>query len=249
MITTTRHDGVGGHDDHPDLLALVRHELPNADALAAGDHLSACASCRDELAELVVGASVMGRAARTLAVGPVAPVAAPAEQLPPLTLPRRRTPSRERWLMAGAAAVVAGALGALSLGLLPGSEPATQEAGGPSTPPSAPSRSVPLGTTDLETPIPAASGEVLMTTRDAATTLTFTTEDLPETAADEFYEAWLLDPASEKMLPLGVVPAGSEATFEVATALLRQYDALDLSLEPDDGDPQHSATSVLRGSY
>jgi predicted anti-sigma-YlaC factor YlaD len=245
MTTSPRDGAVGGRDEHPDLLALVRRELPNADALAAGDHLASCSECRGDLADLVVGASVMGRAARTL-VG--APVATPSEPLPPLVLPSRRRPARDRWVLAGAAAVVAGTLGALATGLLQGGDPASQEAGGAPTPPST-SRTVPLGTTDLDTPAPAASGEVLMTTGDAATTLTFTTADLPEAAADEFYEAWLLDPATEKMLPLGVVQAGSEATFEVATSLLDQYGALDLSLEPDDGDPRHSATSVLRGTY
>ena len=39
------------------------------------------------------------------------------------------------------------------------------------------------------------------------------------------------------------------ASFEVPGSLLLRYAAVDVSLEDDDGDPGHSVTSVLRGSY
>ncbi|MET1007427.1 MAG: hypothetical protein ABWX96_17890 [Propionibacteriaceae bacterium] len=39
------------------------------------------------------------------------------------------------------------------------------------------------------------------------------------------------------------------ASFEVSATLLTAYSAVDVSLEDDDGNPQHSPTSVLRATY
>jgi hypothetical protein len=39
------------------------------------------------------------------------------------------------------------------------------------------------------------------------------------------------------------------ASFDLDDALVASYSAVDVSLETNDGDPAHSATSVLRGSY
>ncbi|MCA1482040.1 zf-HC2 domain-containing protein, partial [Bradyrhizobium sp. NBAIM08] len=75
---------------HPDLFALLRGELTNADATAAGTHLADCDACRTELAELAVGNALLVRAARTVAGGVATPAPMPA--LPPLQRrPARRT--------------------------------------------------------------------------------------------------------------------------------------------------------------
>ena len=70
----------------------------------------------------------------------------------------------------------------------------------------------------------------------------------PPVSGTDFVEVWLLDPSTQKMLPLGVVE-GTEATFQVRTELLDSYRAVDLSLETDDGDPRHSSVSLMRGVY
>ena len=89
-----------------------------------------------------------------------------------------------------------------------------------------------------------------MTTGAAGSTeMTITTRDLPRAHRGQFYEAWLLDPATRKMLPLGELGPSGQASFEVDDRLLGRYSAVDVSLEADDGDPQHSVTSVLRASY
>lgn len=175
---------------------------------------------------------MMTRAARTLEDAPTVTGREPVA-LPELSLPRRRT-STYRWL-AGAAAVVALAVvGVTAAGVIRDDD----------------GRLVDLqAVTDSGVPVGDSPVQVVLSPGDAATRVTFVAAGLPAPAADEFYEAWLLDPATEKMLPLGVVAGGSDATFEVANSLLDQYDALDLSLEVDDGDPGHSATSVLRGTY
>ncbi len=81
------------------------------------------------------------------------------------------------------------------------------------------------------------------------TRMTVVVHDLPPAASGEFYYAWLLDPATNKMLALGLVDAEHGATFDVDDALVAAYSSVDVSLEDDDGDPGHSVTSVLRGSY
>ncbi len=79
--------------------------------------------------------------------------------------------------------------------------------------------------------------------------MTISTRDLPPAHRGQFYEAWLLDPATLKMLPLGQLGPGGRASFEVDDRLFDRYSAVDVSLEDDDGNPAHSVTSVLRASY
>jgi hypothetical protein len=62
-----------------------------------------------------------------------------------------------------------------------------------------------------------------------------------------FREVWLLDPATGQLVSLGVLN-GTEATFELPAGLdLRDYPTVDVSREPLDGDPAHSADSIARG--
>ena len=75
------------------------------------------------------------------------------------------------------------------------------------------------------------------------------TSGLPALADGQFYYAWLLDPATNKMLPLGQVWPDGSTSFDIDEALIGSYSAIDVSLEDDDGDPQHSPISVLRATY
>ncbi|GAA2149408.1 hypothetical protein GCM10009844_28950 [Nocardioides koreensis] len=231
---------------HPDLLALLRGELSNPLAAEAGDHLDGCPGCRTELAELATANAMLSRSARTLAARPPTVEAVPA--LPPrppfrarqrraLGLPRALGSPRALGLLAAAATVVAIA-GATTF--------VTRGPGDPGQPPGPqPQVSAPLDPVEG-----AAGGRVLMTTGPAGSTeMTITTSDLPRAHRGEFYEAWLLDPASRKMLPLGQLGPSGRASFEIDDRLLDRYSAVDVSLEADDGDPQHSVTSVLRASY
>ena len=88
-----------------------------------------------------------------------------------------------------------------------------------------------------------------MTEDGGRTSMTIRTQDLPAAKDGQFYYAWLLDPTTNKMLPLGQVGPSGTASFEVSDTLLAAYSSVDVSLEDDDGDPQHSPTSVLRASY
>jgi len=79
--------------------------------------------------------------------------------------------------------------------------------------------------------------------------MTVETRDLPKIGRGEFYEAWLFNPNTQKMLALGVVGPAGTASFEVPDSLVGRYQVVDVSLERDDGDPGHSVTSVLRAKY
>ena len=213
--------------EHLDVFGLLRGELGNAEAIAAGDHLATCTTCREELADAVVGHALLARASRTL--GPDADAPRPA----PLVLPPAR---RRRYsaLLAVAAALV------LAVGVT-GAVWWRSDDPGPRT-----------GVEATLAPLSGAEpgdGRVRMTEHDGRTRMTFAVRDLPRASTGEFYYAWLLDPDSNKMLALGLVDADTGATFEIDDALVASYSAVDVSLETDDGDPEHSVTSVLRGTY
>ena len=221
------------HDADPgrhELLALLRGELSNADVMRVRDHVAGCPSCRDELLEVAVGHSLLSATTRSLqvpeAVREPEPPAAPAP-----------TPPR-RWRTAGlvAAAVVLVAAGAGLATVLDPEEPDAREPAAV-----AETRLQGVGRVD-------GRGQVTMTGTDVAR-MTVETTDLPRPGAGDYYYVWLLDPDTNKMLPVGQVEAEGSTTFHLPLTLLERYSAIDVSLERDDGDPGHSVTSVLRADY
>ena len=65
---------------------------------------------------------------------------------------------------------------------------------------------------------------------------------------DGFHEVWLINVDGTRMVALGVLASGDEGEFEVPTGLLEEgYRIVDISVEPDDGDPTHSGVSLARG--
>ncbi|SHN27916.1 anti-sigma factor [Cryptosporangium aurantiacum] len=70
--------------------------------------------------------------------------------------------------------------------------------------------------------------------------------DLPLT--DGFYEAWMFVPGTVRMQAMGAVRPGEVVRFPVPPGLdPAGWRGIDISAETFDGDPAHSATSVLRG--
>ncbi len=230
-----RHEQIAG-----DLPALLRGELSRARLAEVVDHLESCAACRLALVAAAEGHSAVTAAVRTLrqepATWPVPPVGserAGADELPPLAPPRRRRP---RWQQGLAAAVAAVAVVAVILvGLDRGA--------GPERP------AVPVQTARLAPVTGDGSGQVTMRTPGGSTYMTIRTTGLGPAGPGHFYYAWLLDPGTNKMLPLGQVGADGSATFEVDSKLVGSYHAVDVSLQADNGNPGHSDTSVLRAQY
>jgi hypothetical protein len=71
---------------------------------------------------------------------------------------------------------------------------------------------------------------------------------LPPSGAHDYYEAWLAD-ARGRMVSMGTFRVAADGRVDVHMAVavdLGRYALVDVSREPDDGDPGHSATSVLR---
>ncbi len=62
-----------------------------------------------------------------------------------------------------------------------------------------------------------------------------------------FYEVWLLDAQSKRLVSVGLLEGGS-STFPLPADLdLGDYPLVDISSEPPDGNPAHSSDSVVRG--
>jgi hypothetical protein len=223
--------------DHPDLMALLRGELSNADVTEVADHLDHCEECRKDLAETAVGHALLTGATRTLH----RPAPQPLPEVPPLDSPT--SPARSRAWLRPLGLVAAAAV------LVAGTAVITQWADRPAT--QRQNVAVPERTAALEPVDGTGSGRVRMAedSRDAAVKMTVETRDLPQIGKGEFYEAWLFNPKTQKMLALGVVGPGGKASFEVPDSLVGRYQVVDVSLERDDGDPGHSVTSVLRATY
>jgi len=92
----------------------------------------------------------------------------------------------------------------------------------------------------------AAHGTVTILGRDGRAR--FKVQGLKPTANGEFYELWLMNSADD-LVSLGSfrVPASGDADVTVPLpADPDGFAALDISAEPADGNPAHSARSVLR---
>ncbi|WP_350278823.1 anti-sigma factor [Kribbella sp. HUAS MG21] len=64
-----------------------------------------------------------------------------------------------------------------------------------------------------------------------------------------YYEVWLINADGQRMVSLGVLNPLTGSTFQVPAGLTSQgYRIVDVSLEPEDGNPEHSRDSVIRGT-
>ena len=64
-----------------------------------------------------------------------------------------------------------------------------------------------------------------------------------------FYELWLINSDGQRMVSLGVLDPRQAGTFQIPADLTSQgYLIVDVSLEPNDGNPVHSRDSIVRGT-
>jgi len=228
----------------PEDLALAALREP----LSADDtaHLESCAECRAEVASLQRAVDVLA-VPELAAPGPsVAPpprvwdaiaaatgVSAAAPEEPPdaQVLPFR---SRRRPLLLVAAAVVAGAVvGAGAVAVLSGDD---GDDGGETV------EAVALDPlADNE-----ASGQAAVVEREDGSRVLEV--DLQADELDDgYYEIWLIDTDVVGMVPLGVVRPGTQTVELPADLNIGQFPIVDVSVEPLDGNPDHSGVSVARG--
>ena len=150
----------------------------------------------------------------------------------------RRTPRVPVWAagLAAGVAVVAG----LALGRLTGAEPEAPEAQ-PSDPGSGVAATA-LTALDSD----AARGEASVVRADDMITLRVSAKELGD--EDGFHEVWLINVDGTRMVALGVLADWDRGEFQIPRGLLDEgYRIVDISVEPDDGDPTHSGVSLARG--
>ena len=75
--------------------------------------------------------------------------------------------------------------------------------------------------------------------------------DVPAPAQGEHYEVWVLRPSSgDVMEAVGVFnPTSPSVSLELSLPGAGDYVAVDISVEPDAGSPEHSGTSLAGGQF
>lgn len=92
-----------------------------------------------------------------------------------------------------------------------------------------------------------AAGTAVLKNVDGEDVLVLDTRGLPEPVG--FYEVWLMDPKTAGLISIGSVPGGVQQTSLTVPSGVSfdEFSVVDISVEPLDGNPTHSAVSVLRG--
>lgn len=221
------------HPDEDDLaLVALGENVPQVRL-----HLASCAACSREVDAL----SATVRAARqvgpeTLPPAPEMVWARVTRELDlgsPDEAPRGGRPRLLAGAVAVAAAVLVLVLALVLPGVLPDGSPPPQV-----TPTAA---LAPYGDQRV------GSGEVSLDDVEGRWSLRVETQGLASPGSD-FYEVWLIDPASNRLVALGTLDPAGRADLTIPTGIrLGRYPVVDVSLEPQDGDPTHSGVSVLRG--
>jgi anti-sigma-K factor RskA len=216
-----------------ELSALLSGELGREETYRVVAHLRECGECTGELVSVAVAHGSLRaarRAEESLSPDPDARVRETLRDQPPLRLSRART---HRWPYLGAAAALL-AVVAIGLGLVLGHT---------SRPP------VYAVATLHHMDAPAtATGRVTVRATSRVKEMGVVTTGLPALPANHYYEVWLLQPQTNKMLPVGLLPPSGQGTYAVSGAIMSQYSAVDISLQTNDGNPVHSKFSVLRGT-
>jgi len=233
-------------------LAALREPLSSEDAA----HLASCAPCAREVAAMrrsVDALAVPQLAAPAGAVPPppsvwesiaartgvtarprpevvASPLLPAPEPRPPAPVVPLRRPRRTRaWLAAAAALVVGAGVGAGAVAL------AGRDAG----------TVVASASLDPLDDAPA-SGIARVVERDDARVLEVQLR-APAAGSGDFYEVWLADPRLQGMYAIGAVHAGTTSLPLPDGLDVGRFPVVDVSVEPFDGDPGHSAESVARG--
>lgn len=163
-----------------------------------------------------------------------AAVPAPRRSREPPARQRRSRPASRvpSWMASAVAAAIVLVVG-VGLGLALGGD-------------DGPDRPVAIASVALA-PLPGADAEpVVAMLREGSGTRTVEVDlsGLPE--PDGFHEVWLLAPDVSALVSLG--PARPDGVYVIPDGIdLVDLPVVDVSVEPDDGDPTHSGQSVLRG--
>jgi len=211
------------------------------------EHAETCPECAGLVAAFT---GVRRRAGADVLVPPPAGLRAQvlaevrAGQADPRTGPEPADPSRRRgvplWL-AGIAAALA-LLAGIGLGRIGAGDTEAPEAVAPPA-----DTGTVVAATDLTALDSDADRGVASAVRsDDTLTLRVRARELGD--EDGFHEVWLINVDGTRMVALGVLAEGDTGEFQVPQGLIDEgYRIVDISVEPDDGDPTHSGVSLARG--
>jgi hypothetical protein len=236
-------DPHGTDHNTTDVFRLLTGEASRSESLATAEHIRTCDECQRELVDLVVVHAALTSAARMTRM--FASPIEPSGELPPLgplddaghppSASRDHQQSRRwRWALVVAAVVVLVAVLGTSIGLARNHQASTIVAQATLHP--------------LEGP-PNATGSLTALAEGGNRVLTVHTAQLHVLSSRTYYEVWLLDPVTFKMLPVGVLPPSGTGIYDMDASLMNGYSAVDVSLQVNDGNPAHSKVSVLRGYF
>lgn len=234
----------------PEQLALLAMGEPVASA-EDDAHIAACPDCQRELGELR-HAAVVGRSAidaGEMVTPPervweairdevgmsdpsAAPIAASVPHGPAHAAPRRGAGRRGLatvWVLAASLVLVAGvAVGGWAIG----QRTAVVE--------------VAAASLDAFPDHPGAVGAAVLEETPDGTRMVRVELEADETP-DSHREVWLITKDASALVSLGVLD-GTEGTFTVPADIdVAEYVLVDVSNEPDDGEPGHSGDSIVRG--
>ena len=201
------------------LTAEEEHELER--------HLEGCSTCRDELGRLRQIHVLLGELAAN----------EPPPELKGRVLARVRGETSARfggrwrlWVPAAAALLVAGILGVGIFVAITGDS----------------SSGVPLAATALA---PGASGELRGEKVGENLQVELEVKGLPQLRKHEYYEMWYATDSGDRIScgTFRVPPEGPTDVNLTAPALVTSYPLIEVTREPDDGDPAASGKTVLVG--
>jgi Anti-sigma-K factor rskA len=246
--------------DHVDLLGLITGELGRDDTISAARHLGSCSRCAEEMVDLAIAHGALTAASAAVSRLDEAPTGRPDSDavladmvghdvsrpaLPPLEVDTTRTtehagrPKRLAVVVAGVAAMVIALVGAgVGVGTVI-ARPGKLTSG-------------PLVASAALKPIDAptsASGSIKAVAVGDTRNLTVETKNLKAPSSAHFYEVWMLNTSTQKMLPVGVLPPSGTGTYSMGASIMAGYSAVDISLQTNNGNPAHSSTSVLRATF
>lgn len=228
------------HADIEELAGLALDPADGADSLR--EHLASCPDCSALLYSLTDASRATG--AERLVAAPVsvrqrvlAEAFADAPPVIPVSLStrirRRRLPMAAAGLAAAATLVVGFGLGRLT-------EDGSQA-------PVEPDSGTVMAATDLtalDSDDPRGSARAVRT--DDRVQLRVRAARLGDEPGT--HEVWLINLDGKRMVSLGILAAGDAGEFGVPAGLIEEgYRIVDISVEPDDGDPLHSGVSLARG--
>jgi len=241
-----------GTESHEfDLVGLLAGELTRDETIAVGRHLRTCELCREELADLAVAHGSLQGAAGAMrgldegfAASPAtAPLVGtePAHPLPALATKALRSARRQHWSKRTGAVVASIAAACVLVAGIAVAVVHGQRTSGGNVVASASLK-------PIDAP-PTSGGTIKALADGSSRELMVSTAGLSTPPPQHFYEVWLLDPTTQKMLPVGVLPPSGTGNYSMPASIMAGYSAVDVSLQQNNGNPAHSETSVLRATF